>query len=356
MPTISRQAEIQAAAVQSSAIGQEQNVRYAQWTETAEPHRWNALRIPTWFLAVATVAVAFAIVLTLVPHPLAVLGYKGEILDLASGEVLGGLVLQAALFTLVLVWAVQTFRDNRFFRERVTPERRGPRRSLFKTLQGSAAGEAETEVGIVLMQQGMVYGNDRGLMRFEGSSLFFEGAQVSFSIDKSRLSLRPKSQSIGPMALKGELHPALAVLSYSHEGVEYKIGWANAARGIDAQRMMGHDLVRYWLNQPAEPVEHEVLLPRTAPASALRDAFESMKRSILVAEGLLFLGSMGLNIYLMDARFAAEDPKFGNPLHFMWVIVAAIGLEVGVFAVLFVVLPLIRAVKRYRFLKSLCQS
>jgi hypothetical protein len=230
----------------------------------------------------------------------------------------------------------------------------------------------EMAASMMLSQNGIVYGEDIGHLRFEGSSLFFEGLQTSFSIAKSRLKLtrsvqspfkfgegqKPALQVLKAIFMPSGLPPYLLRLAYQEDGVEFELGFLQLA--VQTPYLARQEIPRFevWLQAPSEPAVVEVLPPRTPPKTAISAALRSMALPVLVAEGLGYLVATGINLAVLHSRLSSEHaPKgltdsqqvFGSIFQILFVVIVG---EVLLIGYIWSILPLIRAVRRYRFAKE----
>jgi hypothetical protein len=261
------------------------------------------------------------------------------------------LIVVVAEFFLTVVWGVQVAVDRARFKRHMPREDRA-RLSFRQALLGETVSGSEFEVGARFLQGGFIYATDRGFLRLEGDSLYFEGAKTSFSISKSRLSLRPLKSSYWATLLKNDLHPAVSVLSYSYEGADYRFGFVNVNRGLGLEGANEHARLDQWLSLPSEPAEFEVLMPKAIPPESASEALEGIKIPALAGQALLFLASMSLSVYLASLQVQAKWHGDSGLAPILWFICCFVGLEVALIGYFGVVLPIIRALRRYRFLSS----
>jgi hypothetical protein len=350
-PTIARQAEVERAV--SETRSETPRVRYAEWQGPDQPLPVGGFQIPVWLFAAGSAVVWITLgIMFLLPkqyirssvHPDAQIPVPAAIFALFFS-----LVAAIPLLTIALVQAQAS--QNRFRRSMRTERAPGSQRTLARLLAPDSL-QSETEVSALYLQDGFICGQDRGLLRTEGSSLYFEGSRTQFSICKSRLiAKRPKS--VRRLVLTGgDRAQAFTRLSYRLDGVLYGFAFVNTnPNGVNCAKRDFAGLIR-WLDHPCEPAEFEVLLPKTIPSGAPRETLASLRGPLLAAQGLLILVGLGVSAYLTDLHARHLGPVPADLFILLFFVCTMLVLEVAWIGTTFAALPIIRGLRRYRFLRS----
>jgi hypothetical protein len=339
-PTMAKQEEI-LSAVQTQGEAQLPKMRFAEWSGPAEST--SVGKAPLWLISIVSVLMWVSTVkLFLVPLPSSQLlaNSKDTIVDQALITLL---VIMGLIFVMLIPLAVIEGVEKARFRRRFPNLRDVSHVSFVPKLRPGNGPQGAMSGTVLLRQNGILYGDDQGHLHYDGGSLYFEGLRTSFSISKSRLTLRPRVKGIRRVFRTSEFSENLETrLDYREGGQDFQIGLL--AQPLDYQTELPN--FRAWLALSSEPAEFEVLPPRTLPKSAKRDAIKALTLPLLALQGMLFMVCYVVDLWQVIPGFGFRGPSgigwFGSLLlTFLTVVLIVVMLPMSVMGVL-------RGIRRYQ--------
>ena len=351
MPTVSRQAEIRAVAAEVHA--EPPRVRYGEWQSPENFVPPYGFQIPKWLFLAGSAIVWIGIVIELLLPK--VYFHDPELPSRARipipSPLIAFLFIAVSVFVLLMIALVQAIRMQSRFKRRMWLDRPLAPQLNLEYLLAPRSTRSETEVSAIFLQDGFICARDRGCLRVEDSSVYFEGERTYFSLCKSRLRLTPPGPSLRSGLFSVNPNAMFSRLTYREEGIEYGFGFVNAhPLGLNTAKREAAGLKR-WLEHPSEPAEYEVLLPAAIPSEAPREALESLRGPILAAQGILFFLGMFAQV-LLDVLHTSATRSGSHMLPILSPILLILAAEFAWFVAALCILPAVRALRRYRFLRS----
>ena len=276
-------------------------------------------------------------------------GMRHELIDVSGASVF----LLTVAFVLFVAWLVQEAKRQFCYGLRLAGQAPQTSELVIENLLASDVVSAEGQVNAAFLRDGFVYGRDHGYLRFEGSSVYFEGARTQFSVCRSRLTATAPQSPANSVFYGADPVKRHTRLTYVDKGIEYGLAFSPSRARDPSEAKRDFEALQRWLDRPFERAEYEVLLPRTIPIEAVREAREAFRGPALVLQGILFFEALGLSVYLSDLhdRFlnSGSVPHFTLApaiiaIEFIW-----LGTTMGL-------IPMIRASLRYRFLRGRSQA